>query len=164
MTKKLWILCALILVGCGNGKTLSTTELPAKVHTFKSNNQTWQITTPGDWQILPAETQVPFMAQKGSQNIAILERDLTTTDPAEQIISSAENQFFAFTLNERSDTTWKFTGQPGPTNTPRTFWQEIKTIANTRNFLLGSCSQIDESPNGSQCEAILKSWGMVEVE
>lgn len=164
MTKKLWLLSVLILVGCSGDKDLSSNELPAKVHTFKFNQQTWTITTPGDWQVLPAETQVPFMAQKGSQNIAILERDLTNQDPVEQIIASAENQFFAFTLNDRNGAAWQFTGQPGPTNTPRTFWQEIKTVPNARKFLLGSCSQITESPNGSQCEAILKSWEMVEVE
>ena len=164
MTKKLWLALSFTLIGCGSNEDLTSSDIPAKTHTFQFENQNWQITTPGDWQILPAERQVPFVAQKGSQNVAILERDLTNSDPVEQIINSAQNQFFAFTLDERSGSAWKFTGQPGPTNPPRTFWQEIKTIPTARKFLIASCSELAESADGSPCGAILDSWGLVMVE
>ncbi len=165
MTKKLALLLSFFLVACGNNnQDLNTENVPAKTHSFTVENRNWEITIPGDWEILEPETQVPFLARNGSENIAILERDLTNQDPAEQIINSAEQQFFAYTLNERDGNQWEFTGQPGPTNTPRTFWQEIMPLPNTRKFLLGSCSQIENSPLGSQCAAILNSWKDVTVE
>ncbi len=165
MTKCLVILLALTLAACGSSKTdLGNKEQPAQKQTFTFQDQEWQISLPGDWEVLPAERQVPFMAQKGSANLAILERDLTNQDPAEQIINSAENQFFTFTLNNRSENAWQFTGQPGPTNTPRTFWQEIKTVTNARKFLLASCSEISDNSNDSKCGAIVGSWGLMAVE
>ena len=165
MTKYLVILLALTLAACGSSKTdLGNKEQPAQKQTFTFNGQDWHITLPGDWEVLPAERQVPFMAQKGSANLAILERDRTNQDPAEQIINSAEKQFFTFTLNNRSENTWQFTGQPGPTNTPRTFWQEAKTISDTPKFLLASCSEITDNSKNSKCAAIVGSWEMVVVE
>ena len=163
MTKKIWLLGTLALLGCGGGEELSTDGTPLTQHQFQFENRTWNITTPSDWTILPAEAQVLFIAQKGSENVAILERDLTSEDPVSQIINSAQNQFFAFTLDNQEGARWQFTGQPGPTNTPRTFHQEIKTVDGSRKFLLASCSQIAGSPNGTQCPAILNSWSMVPV-
>ena len=164
MTKYLALLLGLILVGCGGSDDLNSDTIPTVKHEFIVDKRNWQITLPGDWEVLEPENQVPFLARKGSENIAILERDITNTDPAEQIITSAENQFFAYTLNTRSGNEWQFTGQPGPTNTPRTFWQKIIPIQNTRKFLLGSCSQISDTPSGSSCAAIINSWGDVTVE
>ncbi len=161
MTKYIVWLCALFLVGCGSN-SLSSDEVPAQQHSFRFENQNWTLTTPGNWQVLPAQTQVPFMAQKGSQNIAILERDLVNENPVEQIINSAEAQFFAFTLNKQSANSWEFVGQPGPTNTPRTFWQSIKVLPEKRKFLLSSCSQITDLAGDSPCEAIINSLALVE--
>jgi hypothetical protein len=164
MTKKLALLLAFIISGCGANTEIGSEAAPPINHNFQVDNRDWRLTLPADWEVLEPETQVPFLARKGSENIAILERDVTNTDPVEQIIKSAESQFFAFQLNNQDANQWEFTGQPGPTNTPRTFWQKIIPIQNTRKFLLGSCSQIAESPMGSECAAILNSWGDVTVE
>lgn len=164
MMKKTIFAISFLLIGCGGDANLESGGEPPETHTFTFQGQAWQLTTPADWEILPPERQVAFMARKGSQNIAILERDLVNQNPVEQIISSAQNQFFAFTLNNRDDARWQFTGQPGPTNTPRTFWQEIKTVPSARKFLLASCSQIRDFAESSTCPAILNSWRLVPVE
>jgi hypothetical protein len=165
MTKYLGLVLALLLTACGNNNSeLNSGDLPPQRQTFTFEGQDWHITIPGDWEILPAERQVPFLARKGSANIAILERDLVNQDPVEQIISSAEEQFFTFTLEDRDNNTWQFTGQPGPTNTPRTFWQEIKTVSTARKFLLASCSEITDNSADSKCAAIINSWELVVEE
>lgn len=165
MTKYLGIVLALLLTACGNSATkLGDEEQPAQEHIFAFEGQDWRLTLPGDWEILPTERQVPFMARKGSANIAILERDLVNQNPVEQIISSAEDQFFTFTLDNRSENAWQFTGQPGPTNTPRTFWQEIKIVSEARKFLLTSCSEITDNSEDSKCGAIVGSWELVVEE
>lgn len=164
MTKKIRLLFVLFLMGCGDTANLDSENVPAKNHFFTVENRNWHLTLPGDWEVLEPQTQVPFLARKGSENIAILERDTTNQDPVEQIIKSAENQFFTYTLNQRKGNEWQFTGQPGPTNTPRTFWQKIIPIKETHKFLLGSCSQTAASPLGSNCSAILANWKDVTVE
>jgi hypothetical protein len=166
MTKKLaFVLAILSLVGCGNsGTELGTGDLPPVKQTFQFEGKDWNITIPGDWEVLPAERQVPFVARKDSANIAILERDLVNQDPTQQIIESAQEQFFTFNLDNREANAWKFTGQPGPTNTPRTFWQEIKVLPETRKFLLASCSEIADNAENSKCAAMVNSWRMVVEE
>lgn len=159
MTKKYWLLLVLVLSGCGATSTGDVSnKATLQTHDFVHENRSWQIKVPSTWEVLSPEKQVLFMARNGDQNIAILERDQGNKNPVEQIISSAKQQFFKFDLKDQSANAWKFVGQPGPTNTPRTFWQQIKTVPEARKFLLASCSQHEGSPTKSSCASILKSW------
>ena len=159
MTKKYWLILALILVGCGEQAAPKSTTIS---HTFSYQGKTWQIQIPETWEILAPDRSTLFMARNGDENVAILERDLSSNNPAEQIINSAKNDFFSFNLENQSQTAWAFNGKPTATTIARNFWQQIESLPEANKFLLASCSQHQDSPIKSSCASILKSWKLVE--
>lgn len=161
MNKYLLSLLAILLVGCGTTTVSGGASLTLNPHYFSYQKQNWQLNIPSTWEILGSDKNTLFMARNGDENIAILERNLSSQSPSQQIIKSAKNGFFSFELQSQNETQWSFSGQPSTTTPPRTFWQKAQIVANNK-FLLASCSQHQNSAAKSSCSRILNSWQVVE--
>lgn len=159
--KRLLLILSIVIAGCGESTPSDPAAAP-QPHRFTFNNQIWQLSVPGTWEILSPESGALFMARNGDENIVILPREARSSDLAAQIIGSAEAQFFKFELQEKSDTAWQFLGQPSLSNPPRLFWQQVQQVPNTNQFLLASCSRHQANPDPTQCPNILRSWKGVE--
>ncbi len=147
----------LLLVGCGGAKTLNTKYIDDK---FSFGDQAWQVKLPIDWRKLPLEADVIYMARKSDENFVILEREKKEVPISQQILESAESDFFQFEIEEFAANQWKFQGKPRASLPLRVFWQKVHEIPGSNKFLLGSCSyQVTKNESAqNECAVILNSW------
>jgi len=152
MTKIILTLFAFALVGC-------TTPLSVEPNkSFQFEDQNWNLYLPEDWTTLNPTEEVVFMAQNQDQNIAILKRKMIGSSLKEQIMQSAEKDFFDLQVLDENESQWSFEGQVRANLPMRVFEQKYYSLND--KVLLASCSYEKAKTNKSDCTKILNSWVM----
>ena len=168
MKKILLLILSLVLLGC-NGNSSSVFPVDGggedELQSFKIAGNKWRINLPAGWERIapPAgNTEVIYLARKGTQNFSITYQLGTPDDPVSALLSQAQKGFFVFEEIERGEEDWHFQAKLEITSPLRDFWQKISLVSGTTDYLLLSCSQEVAFPD-TDCEDVLSSfWEVAE--
>ena len=166
MKKILLLVLSLVLVGCGSNSTsLFPTNwgAEAEVQSFKIAGNTWQINLPGGWsRVAPpaGNTEVIYLARKGTQNFSVTYQLGTPADPVAALLERAQKGFFIFEEKERGEDSWHFQAKLEVTSPLRDFWQKMSLVTGTEDYLLLSCSQ-EVAFEETDCGEVLDSFWQV---
>jgi hypothetical protein len=160
MRKKIVLALGFVLLGCGGGNDTPTASTATDA--FIIGDTTWEITLPSDWQKLavPQGFNALMLAQKDSQNFAILQEVGAPENLGQEIFTKAEEDFLMFEAVDFSEktNTWRFRGKTTPDKPVREFIQKVFLIPNTNAFLLGSCSWEPTINTSTDCQKLINSW------
>ncbi len=157
MKKILLISFCFFLTGCFDGK-----DSTSKNHTekFKIENSLFKFELTEEWETLTPNNKKGevILAQKNDENFVITHQGNYSNKTPEMIIQAIKQNFFSFELLEQNKKTWSFQGKLSAKTPKRKFHQKIILLPDSKQFLLGSCSEEVFEDRKSDCINILDSF------
>lgn len=161
MKQFLLIAFALTIVGC------SSPTITPDMHNAVIPLETEEvgIFIPESWEKVAQPSSganVILMARNGDENIVISFEQSNELVTGSSLCDGAAKGFSPFQQTFVDDDHCFFSGHLAPNTPLRNFWQKIVRTADTKNFLLASCSIEQQSTIDTTCPAILESFKILE--